>query len=126
MEPGDVIRVRYLFPDRKVSGEHEEPTRKWLVMLRCDEKEPDVVFIVASTLREDRGPIRRFEVVVNPPEGGFMIDSVIDARWVNTLPWVWFEDAEEMGKLEPTTMEEVGKALVYGLRLHEMARRGRP
>lgn len=125
METGDVLRVQYLFADRAKPGEYEEPRRKWLVLLRCDEAEPDVTFLIASTLRPDQGATRRFEVPVSPDEGGFTMETVVDCRWPNTLPRAWFTDAEDMGKLSDETMEEVGKALVYGLRLHEIARRRR-
>lgn len=124
MEPGDVLRVPYLFPDKDRLHEHQDPKLKWLVTLRCDGDEPDVTFLIASTLRPGMGD-RRFEVIVHPPEGGFVADSVVDARWPNTLPRAWFESAEEMGKLDPATMEQVGKALVYGLGLHEIARRAK-
>lgn len=126
MDPGDVLRVEYLFPDRENPGTHKTATKKWLVIVRCSPDESDVTFLISSSLRPDHGAIRRFEVLVGTADGaGFTQDTLIDCRWPNTLPAKWFEKAEDMGKLSDGTMVEVGKALVYGLRLHEIARRGR-
>lgn len=119
-----MLRCPYRFPKRDDPGEYEEDERKkWLVILPMHDDESDVAFVIASSLREGRGPVRRFEVVVQPPEGGVLRPTVIDCRWPNTLPQSWFDEAEEMGKLSNETLEEVGKALVYGLRLHELASR---
>jgi len=116
----------YLFPDREQPGEHEEPKPKWLVILRCDEAEPDVTFLIASSKRHDHAATRRYEVLVTANDGGgFVHDTLVDCRWPNTLPRAWFADAEEMGRLPGGMMEEVGKALVYGLRLHDLAKKGR-
>lgn len=113
MERGDV----HLIPMTFHSPTGQETKDKYVVLLRGGPdaaNEYQVPFVVASSLTAPGRAVRRFEVVVGVADG-FHHETVIDCRWVHTLPKPKFSSASKRQTLTPTTMRRVSAALVVGL-----------
>jgi mRNA-degrading endonuclease toxin of MazEF toxin-antitoxin module len=75
----------------------------------------DVAVVVCSTRRGTR-PVRPFEVIVGTAHG-FDTETVIDCRWVRTIPKPAAVRSLLKTRLTSDVMEQVSEALVLGLQL---------
>jgi hypothetical protein len=115
MQRGDVhlIPMTFSHPDGM-----KETKDKFVVLLRGGvgtEAEYEVPFVIASTLRPPGRPARVHEVVLGTADG-FAHDTVIDCRWVHTLPKPTFSSATKRPiGLAPAVLRQISVALLAGL-----------
>lgn len=117
MARGDVWAVDLPLP---LPAPSTSPTflTKYVVELqggRAFEAQRDVAVVIVSTLRRP-GPARPFEVYVGQSEG-FAHDSVVDGRWVWTVPRVHVRAGRHVATLSEATMGQVAEAIAVGLDL---------
>lgn len=117
MDRGDVHLVQMALPDR-VIGSGTTIHDKYVVVLRGREPtESEVPVVIASTDRRKPGqPVRTFEVAVGVADG-FHHDTLIDCRWVHTIPKRDLSPATHRFKLSQTVMREISISLVSGLQM---------
>lgn len=103
----------FQFPNRRGGGEH----RKYVVALQDERRFPtdhDVAVLVCSTQRLPE--VRDFEVQVGVEEG-FEQDTIIDCRWIYTIPKYELTLDTRQFTLSPEVMESVAEAIFIGLQL---------
>lgn len=113
---GEVHLVSIQLPNRPQGDGGER--RKLILLLQDEHRFPtasDVAAVVCSTQRFT--DVRSFEVQVGLAEG-FNDDTVIDCRWVHTLPKNSFSLGSRQFALSDMVMEEVSEAIVVGLQLY--------
>ena len=118
MERGEVFLVPLELPDGK-SPTSTTVLHKYVVILQAGrffDTQRDVAVVLASTNRMKPGQqLRPFEVLVGVADG-FDHDTVIDCRWVRTVPRAIIP-ATRKTRLSPTVMNDIGAAIVFGLQL---------
>jgi mRNA-degrading endonuclease toxin of MazEF toxin-antitoxin module len=116
VDRGDVHLIDLQLTDR-VPGNGTVVRRKYVVALRGGQDaawEADVPVVIAST---DRGAPRRPYEVAADQSDGFEHDTVIDCRWVHTVPASRLPRESYQFTLGPERMHEISVALVDGLQL---------
>lgn len=114
MDRGEVHLLSLLPPNRE-TGQGTVRRDKYVITLRGGQQattEAEVPVVVASTDR--RGPdraLRSFEVSVGPQEG-FVHATLIDCRWVHTLPKSDLTPDTYRFSLSVAVMHRVSVALV--------------
>lgn len=120
MERGDVYLLSLQLPDRE-TGVGTVSRNKYVIVLRGGEAaaaEREVPVLVASSDRRGPNqPLRSFEVSVGTKDG-FQHATLIDSRWVHTLPKADFAPSAFRFRLGPVVMHRVSVALVAGLQMH--------
>lgn len=117
MERGEVHRITVELPNRS-RDEGTIPRTKWAVILRggsATDWEADVPVVLASS---DQGSPRRAHEVFVDTDDGFDRDTVIDCRWVFTIPKRHFGPETLQALLSPAVMREISIALVVGLQMY--------
>lgn len=91
---------------------------KFVVVLRGGQPtESEVPVVIASTDRRKPGQdVRTFEVDVGVADG-FDHDTLVDCRWVHTIPKANLTQATFRFKLSPPVMHDISLALVSGLQM---------
>jgi mRNA-degrading endonuclease toxin of MazEF toxin-antitoxin module len=115
---GAVYEIPLDLPDWEDGGYDEVERDKLVVVLRdpgTPRRESYVPVVLASTRRREQ--VARYEVLVEPAEGGFDDETILDCRWVYTLPWHLFY-GEPLFELPLDMMEVVSAALVVGLQIN--------
>ncbi len=104
-------------PDRE-AGTGITVLNKYVVVLRGGQPaESEVPVVVASTDRRRPGqPVRTFEVSVGTGDG-FTHATLVDCRWVHTIPKSDLSAETYRFNLSPQVMERVAVALVSGLQM---------
>jgi hypothetical protein len=112
------VRLVYLDLPDSADPTKTSPKAKWVVALQGGTefaRMRDVAVVVASTNRQQRFP-RDHEVQVGTADG-FDHDTLIDGRWVFTIPQAAFESGQYRCVLSDGVMELVNEALVVGLQM---------
>lgn len=117
MARGEVWAIDIDLPDRS------DPTktvrrRKYAVELQgpAFAHNDDVAIVLASSDRQPTKPARSFEVKVGPAEG-FQHETLIDGRWVWTVPRARLAGTPHITTLSAQVMQKVSEAIVVGLDL---------
>ncbi len=107
-------------PFRNRTTGAEERRNKYVVILRggpTADAEPDVTYLIASSDRRLPGQqLRSFEVSLGPAEG-FHHETLIDCRWVYTVPRREVPVGSFRFQLPEVTMDVVNIALIRGLQM---------
>jgi hypothetical protein len=116
VDRGEVHRIDLELPDH-VPGNGTVVRRKFVVTLRGGPDaawEADVPIVIAST---DRGAPRQPHEVAADASDGFDHDTIIDCRWVHTVPARFLRAETYQFTLGPQRMHEISVAVVEGLQL---------
>jgi mRNA-degrading endonuclease toxin of MazEF toxin-antitoxin module len=118
VDRGNVYLPVLVLPDRQQGGTATREVRKFVVSLQGGDafkNADDVAVVVCSTNRKEGRSIRPFEVAVGPTHG-FDTDTIIDCRWVHTIPKSHTTGCFKF-QLPRSVMNDVSAALVVGLQM---------
>lgn len=114
MNRRSVYLTTFRFPDRDNPGQWTE-LEKYVVILRTALDEADVPLVVASSFKIPR-PIEDYEYVIRATVEGFPHDTIVDGRWVHTIPVSWVGDRFQFN-LSGAIMREIDISIVVGLQI---------
>lgn len=113
---GEVHFLPIPLPNRDELGSADQELEHFVVVLRGSEPvEHNVPFVIATTNRRAVDFKARYEVHFDGHP--FHRATIIDCRWVMTLPQWHFTDGTYQFTLSDDDMESVSIALVRGLQL---------
>lgn len=120
MERGEVHFIEMTLPDWEAGGTTQRTCRKLVVTLRGGagtSRDSYVPVVLASTDKRTLGqPPAPYEVAVDSAYG-FDHSTIIDCRWVFSLPRATFDPTTFLFALPNAVMNEVSVALAVGLQL---------
>lgn len=111
---GDVFYISIELPNPE-KPELDVIQKKLIVVVRANDLEKRVPFLIASTYRAI--DVRPFEVLIRGSEGFFNQDTVIDCRWPYTMTRDTLDKGKRMFTLSQKIMTEVNLGLVVGLQM---------
>lgn len=117
MPDKDVFKILLDLPNRSGSHETWTPTLKYIVVVRDESSETEIAVVVASSRKSER-LLKGYEVDFRSEVGGFPRDTIVDCRWIWTIPRAELGREQAKFTISDIKMNEIREAITIGLNLY--------
>ena len=116
MPAKDVFKILLDLPNRSGGLETWTPTKKYILVIRDEPNETEIAVVVASSRKSER-MIKAYEVDFRSEPQSFPKDTIVDCRWIWTIPRAELGSAQAKFTVGDEKMQEIREAIAIGLNL---------